>query len=123
MNFGEVERGKRCRCLMFCSILSIDIKLTLTIHLLLYFMEDRRSIKVAVGKVRKPRMLHHQLSIARMNFLQGVLQRAAAREENKVPNRNHTKKRSTKNGVLKRRKILLGKWALQRNSSETNSTE
>ena len=68
-------------------------------------------------------MLHHQLSIARMNFLQGVLQRAAAREENKVLNRNHTKKRSTKNGVLKRRKILLGKWALQRNSSEANPTE
>ena len=68
-------------------------------------------------------MLQHQLSIARMNFLQGVLQRGAAREENKVLNRNHTERRSTENGVLKRRKILFGKWALQRNSSETNSTE
>ena len=37
--------------------------------------------------------------------------------------RNYTKKISTKNGVLKRRKILLGKLALQRNSSEANPTE
>ena len=44
-------------------------------------------------------MLHHQLSIARMNFLQGVLQRGAAREENKVLNRNHTERRSTENFI------------------------
>ena len=68
-------------------------------------------------------MLHHQISIARMNFLQGGLERGAFREEKKVFYRNYTKKISTKNGVLKRRIILLGKWALQRNSTEANPTE